>query len=216
MWVANFFDNSLTKLAVSDCGSTPDVCGQSLGTIEVDDLPVALAFDGDNLWVASSLEQTVSAVSPASGEVIGRYALPHVPSALAWDGESLWSANAIAGTVTKIASDGQILADIEVGKGPVAIAFDGASLWVINQEGKSLVRIEPDAARVLETIALDGVPAAVALDGATLWIGLSDVGQSHSVRPGGPVGPSAHRSGLVPDSLVVRRRAVVGRRARSR
>jgi len=186
LWVANFFDNSLTKLAVSDCGSAPDVCGQSLGTIEVDDLPVALAFDGDNLWVASSLEQTVSAVSPASGEIIGRYALPHVPSALAWDGESLWSANAIAGTVTKIASDGQILADIEVGKAPVAIAFDGTSLWVIDQEGKSLVRIEPDGARVLQTIALDGEPTAMALDGGTLWIGLSDVGQVIQFDPQDP------------------------------
>jgi len=186
LWVANFFDNSLTKLAASDCGSAPDVCGQSLGTIEVDDLPVALAFDGDNLWVASSFEQTVSAVSPASGEVIGRYALPHVPSALVWDGESLWSANAFAGTVTKIASDGQILADIEVGKGPVAIAFDGASLWVINQEGKSLVRIEPDGARVLETIALDGEPTAMALDGATLWIGLGDLGQVFQFDPADP------------------------------
>ena len=186
LWVANFFDNSLTKLAASDCGAAPDGCGQSLGTFEVDDLPVALAFDGDNLWVASSLEQTVSAVSPASGEVIGRYALPHVPSALAWDGESLWSANAIAGTVTKIAGDGQILADVEVGKAPVAIAFDGTSLWVIDQEGKSLVRIEPGGARVLETIALDGAPASLAIDGATLWIGLSDVGQIIQLDPADP------------------------------
>jgi DNA-binding beta-propeller fold protein YncE len=177
LWVANFFDNNLSQLAVSSCGSAPEGCGQTLRTVDVDDLPVAMVFDGSTLWVASSLEQTVTAVNPASGEVGPRHPLPHVPSALAWDGSSLWSANAFDGTVTQIASDGQVLADVEVGKAPVAIAFDGTSLWVIDQEGKSLVRVEPDGARVLKTIALDGAPISLALDGSTLWIGLGDTGQ---------------------------------------
>jgi serine/threonine-protein kinase len=189
LWVANFFGNSLTKLSVSGCGTTAEGCGDSLGTFPVDDLPVALAFDGEFLWVASSLEQTVSVVDPGLGQVAARHLLPHVPSALAWDGNSMWSANAIAGTVTQIASDGQILADVEVGQAPAAIAFDGTSLWVINQKGRSVVRIDPDGARILETISLDGEPISMALDGSVLWIGLGDTGEVIQLDPANPTAP---------------------------
>ena len=201
LWVANFFGNSLTKLSVSGCGTSGEGCGENLGTFDVDDLPVALAFDGESLWVASSLEQTVSAVNPGSGEVGARHLLPHVPSALAWDGQSLWSANAIDGSVTQIARDGRILADIDVGLAPAAIAFDGTSLWVIDQEGRSLVRIDPDGAQVQESIALDSEPISMALDGSDLWIGLGDTGEVIQLDPENPTAPRRIDLGSSPAAL---------------
>jgi serine/threonine-protein kinase len=177
LWVANFFDNSLTQLTASACGSSPDLCGQSLGTFPVDDLPVALVHDGESLWVASSLRQTLSAVDPATGEVVSGFALPHVPSAVLWDGSSLWIANAIAGTVTKATRDGDILADIKVGDGPASLAFDGDSLWVGNHEERTLVRLDAAQARVADTLTLDGEPTALVYDGESLWIALGDLGQ---------------------------------------
>ena len=95
------------------------------------------------MWAASSLKQTLSALDPETGAAISTYPLPHVPSTLLWADLHLWTANAIAGTVTRVTRDGQVLADLPVGKGPLALAFDGSSLWVANKEGKSLVQVDP-------------------------------------------------------------------------
>lgn len=183
LWVANFFGNSVMKLAASGCGAAQDSCGGSLGTYSVDDLPVALAFDGQHLWAASSLKQTLSTLDPNTGQVVERHTIPHVPSALIWADSFLWTANAIAGTVTKISPDGQVVADTPVGKGPLALAFDGSSLWIANKEGKSLVRMDPATAQAAAPIALAGEPLALIFDGRWLWVALGDLGQVVQVDP---------------------------------
>jgi serine/threonine protein kinase len=183
LWVANFYGNSLTKLAASECDSSPESCGENLGTFQVDDLPVALALDGKNLWVASSLQQTLSVVDPASGDVLDSHSLPHVPTALLWADGSLWTANAIAGTVTQVAPDGQIEADIEVGAGPVGLVFDGTWLWTVAKDAKLLVHIDPANAQVRGSIPLDAEPIAIAFDGQSLWVALAS-GQVAQIDPG--------------------------------
>jgi DNA-binding beta-propeller fold protein YncE len=183
LWVANFFGNSVTKLGASGCSAAEASCGGTLGTYSVDELPVALAFDGQQLWAASSLKQTVSALDPDTGKAVASYPLLHVPSALLWADSALWTANAIAGTVTKVSSEGQVLADIPVGKGPLALAFDGSSLWVANKEGKSLVQVDPRASKVAKTLDLAGEPLALIFDGHSLWVALGDLGQVIQVDP---------------------------------
>lgn len=183
LWVANFFGNSVMKLAASGCGASRDSCGESVGTYSVDELPVALAFDGQHLWAASSLKQSLSMLDPDTGQVVASYALPHVPSALLWADSFLWTANAIAGTVTKIAPDGQVETDTAVGEGPLALAFDGSSLWIANKEGKSLVRMNPVTSHVAEPIDLKGQPLALIFDGRSLWVALGDLGQVIQVDP---------------------------------
>jgi hypothetical protein len=183
LWVANFFGNSVTKLAASGCGASQDSCGDSVGTFSVDELPVALAFDGQHLWAASSLKQSLSMLDPDTGQVVASYALPHVPSALIWADSFLWTANSIAGTVTKVSPDGQVKSDTAVGKGPSALAFDGSSLWIANKEGKSLARMNPVTSQVAETIDLMGEPLALIFDGRSLWVALGDLGQVIQVDP---------------------------------
>lgn len=204
LWVANFFGNSVTKLAASGCGASQDSCGDSVGTYSVDELPVALAFDGQHLWAASSLKQSLSMLDPDTGQVVARHTLPHVPSALIWADAFFWTANAIAGTVTKVSPDGQVEADTAVGKGPLALAFDGSSLWIANKEGKSLVRMNPVTSQVAETIDLKGEPLALIFDGRSLWVALGDLGQVIQVDPktgvvGGQVDTRADPSALVFD-----------------
>lgn len=183
LWVANFFGNSVMKLAASGCGAAQDSCGGSLGTYSVDDLPVALAFDGQHLWAASSFKQTLSTLDPDTGQVVARHTIPHVPSALIWADSFLWTANAFAGTVTKVSPDGQVVADTPVGKGPLALAFDGSSLWIANKEGKSLVRMDPATAQAAAPIGLAGEPLALIFDGRWLWVALADLGQVIQIDP---------------------------------
>jgi DNA-binding beta-propeller fold protein YncE len=183
LWVANFFGNNVTELAASDCTASQDSCGSSLGTYSVDELPVALAFDGQHVWAASSLKQSLSVLDPDTGQVLERYALPHVPSALLWVDPYLWTANAIAGTVTKVSPDGHVESDTAIGEGPLALAFDGSSVWVANKEGKSLVRMDPSSSQVVDTIDLEGEPLAIVFDGRLLWVAIGDLGQVLQIDP---------------------------------
>jgi len=202
LWVANFFGNSLTKLGASGCAASQDSCGNSIGTYSVDELPVALAFDGQHLWAASSLKQSLSMMDPDTGQVVASYALPHVPSALLWADSFLWTANAIAGTVTKVSPDGQVESDTPVGKGPLALAFDGSSLWIANKEGKSLVRMDPATSQVAETIDLRGEPLALIYDGGSLWVALGNLGQVIQVDPQTGVVGEQVDTGADPSALV--------------
>jgi DNA-binding beta-propeller fold protein YncE len=202
LWVANFFGNSVSKLAASGCATSQASCGDSIGTYGVDELPVALAFDGQHLWAASSLKQSLSMMDPETGEVVASYALPHVPSALLCADSFLWTANAIAGTVTKVSPDGQVEADSPVGKGPLALAFDGSSLWVANKEGKSLVRMDPATSQVAGTIELKGEPLALNYDGNSLWVALGDLGQVIQIDPQTGVVGEQVDTGADPSALV--------------
>jgi glutamine cyclotransferase len=184
LWVANTFDNTLTKLSASDCAASD--CGRTLGTFPVDSLPSALAFDGRNLWVASSLQQTLSVIDPTSGTAVANYQLKHVPTALLWADSAMWVANDIAGTVSKVSPDGQVQADAAVGQGPVGLAFDGSSLWVIDKSDRQLVRLDPVSAQVQDRVSLDGEPTAIAFDGSSLWVALSDLGQLEQRDPSDP------------------------------
>ncbi len=183
LWVANFFGNSLTKLGASGCQASQASCGETAGTYDVDGLPTALAFDGQHLWAASSLKQSLSMVDPDTGGILARYTLPHVPSALLWADGSLWTANAIAGTVTKISPEGQIVADTAVGQGPLALAYDGSALWIANKDDKSLARMVTASAQVDKKIDLKGEPLALAYDGHSLWVALGDLGQVAQIDP---------------------------------
>lgn len=202
LWVANFFGNSVTKLAASGCAASEDGCGDSIGTYSVDELPVALAFDGQLLWAASSLKQSLSTLDLDTGQVVASYALPHVPSALISADSFLWTANAIAGTVTKVSPDGQVESDTPVGEGPLALAFDGSSLWIANKEGKSLVRMDPVTSQVAETIDLKGEPLALIFDGRSLWVALGDLGQIVQVDPNTGVVGKQVDTGADPSALI--------------
>ena len=52
VWVANFGDNTVTKLRTSD--------GTVLGTYTTGPGPCGIAFDGANIWVANRAAGTVS------------------------------------------------------------------------------------------------------------------------------------------------------------
>ena len=77
------FDKLTDRLLPLDIVMTP-VC-----TYEVGDQPVAIAFDGQNVWVAASGAFTVTKVSRETG-IQETYSVNEAPTALAFDGERIW------------------------------------------------------------------------------------------------------------------------------
>ena len=57
IWVANYWDNSVTKLRAAD--------GATMGTFDVRGAgPYTICFDGHSLWVANHLTDSVGKLTP--------------------------------------------------------------------------------------------------------------------------------------------------------
>jgi DNA-binding beta-propeller fold protein YncE len=76
-------------------------CIQTDDTYPVGSHPFALAFDGANIWVANSLDDTVTKVRASDGSLVGTYPVGRWPNALAFDGANIWVVNSGNNTVSK-------------------------------------------------------------------------------------------------------------------
>ncbi|MCI5192279.1 MAG: hypothetical protein D3915_03995 [Candidatus Electrothrix sp. AU1_5] len=68
---------------------------------------------------------------------------------------TVWSANTNSNTVTRLDSDGNLLATIEVGTAPTGLSVDKAGkIWVTNRESDNIMRINPATNAVDLTVDL--------------------------------------------------------------
>lgn len=174
IWVANGNDDTIARLAATECADSPDPCGQALASYNVSRLPVALAHDGTWLWIVSAFSRTLTQLDPSDGREIAQLPLPNVPTAMIYADGFLWTANEFAGSVTKIAAEGGVVGDFPVGSGPRALVSDGESLWVASEQGERVARVDPESGEVLASFPVAGGPVALEFDGSALWVALSD------------------------------------------
>ncbi|MFC1957399.1 hypothetical protein ACFLX0_01075 [Chloroflexota bacterium] len=141
-------------------------------TLEARD-PRALAFDGENIWVATTGDSNVRKLDVSDGTVLGTYAVGENPYDLLFDGENIWVACYGNDSVTKLrASDGGILGTFAVGKRPVALAYDGENIWVANFGDNNVMKLRASDGTILHTynIVSDGDPMAILYDGENIWV----------------------------------------------
>ena len=95
--------------------------------------PSALLFDGTNVWVSNTFDNSLMKLSP-DGSVADTFPVGKGPGALAFDGEHLWVATTglelttdepPTGTVSKLTLAGEVVGEFPVGRWPIALAFDG-------------------------------------------------------------------------------------------
>ncbi len=85
LWVANFDDDSVTRVAIGDQGGSP-----SATTIPVGDGPTDVAVGGGGVWVANALDRTVMRIDPESGQVVATIPVGNEPQRLAADQSGVW------------------------------------------------------------------------------------------------------------------------------
>ncbi len=133
--------------------------------------PVAVAFDGANIWVANSVSNNVSKLRASDGAELGTFAVGSVPRGVAFDGANIWVANAGGDNVRKLrASDGANLGTFAVGTNPRAIAFDGANIWVANTASNNVTKLRASDGANLGTFAVGTAPRGLAFDGMWIWV----------------------------------------------
>ena len=174
IWVANFFDSTISHLQASGCQSRNDPCGQALDTFPVDDLPVALAYDGRSIWAASALNGRLSQLDPATGQITVQYQLASLPSNLLIVNDTIWITHSFADKVSQYDLAGNMLGEIAVGSSPFGLAFTGQTIWISEQNGNSLTAVDPTTRAVVNTVPIEGRPGALAFDGRYLWVAMED------------------------------------------
>ncbi len=85
LWVANFDDDTVTRIAIPERGQTPTV-----STIDVGQGPVDVAFAEGAVWVVNQLDRTVMRIDPESENVVATIPVGNEPQRVAAGEGSVW------------------------------------------------------------------------------------------------------------------------------
>ncbi len=96
LWVANFEDDTVTRIVIPEPGAT-----QTLTTIPVGDGPVDVTFGEGSVWVVSSLDRTLTRIDPESGDVQATIGLGNEPQRVAAGEGGVWVTVRAAPTETE-------------------------------------------------------------------------------------------------------------------
>jgi len=158
-------------------------------TFAVGTSPLAVEYDGANIWVANNNINNVTKLRASDGACAGvigpptpacTFAVGTGPVGVAFDGANIWVTNVNSANVTRLrASDGACAGVIgpptpactfAVGTNPQGVAFDGANIWVANFSNNNVTRLRASDGANLGTFAVGSGPRGVAFDGANIWV----------------------------------------------
>ncbi len=149
--------------------------GEAIGNYTVGDDPIALAFDGTNIWVANYLSGNVMKLRASDGCLVDTHPVGSGPRALAFDGDCMWVANELDNTVIKLRMhDGKVLDTLYLGARPIDLAFDGEHIWVTkidNDNGTNdyITRIRISDGH-LDNYEVGRTPCALVFDGDYVFV----------------------------------------------
>jgi YVTN family beta-propeller protein len=130
VWVADSFDNTVTRIVPAGAGGTVT------HTIPLGNGPGPIAAGEGAIWVANSRDGTVSRIDPATPpHVEAEIPVGRLPSGIVVGAGAVWVANSLSGTVSRIDPRTNLVTKtIDLGGAPHSLAFAGGHLWVSIQE----------------------------------------------------------------------------------
>ena len=148
--------------------------------ISVGNGPTAVAYVAGAfplLWVANSLDDTVTIVNALKGETVRRIATGVDPVAVAVDTDRVgWIANRGSASVTRFDLDHPTTERIDVGAEPSAVLVAGRFVWVADSGDGTVSRIEQSNWNGSpQRIDVGGRPDSLAFGAGSVWVaGASD------------------------------------------
>ena len=138
--------------------------------------PGAVVAGGGSIWVANTLDGTVSRIDRKRDQVV-TIPVGGAPLGLAFGAGSLWVADGDARSVVQIdPGANKVLQPIDVGNAPRAVAFAGGALWVASGVDGTLDRIELAHVRRRRSISVGSNPTAIAAGAGALWVASEEAG----------------------------------------
>jgi hypothetical protein len=169
--------------------------------------PTGVAFDGENIWVATSDPNTVVVnVRRASDGALLTTRVGDVGARrVAFDGELAWVTNIVTNTVNAYSLDqphqSGPLRTVAVGNQPEGIAFDGTNIWVANHFDGTVTRFPPNAPFLKFSFPVGNGPSQIAFDGANIWVTNVLGGTVTKLRAADGVHLGTFPVGLAPDGI---------------
>jgi DNA-binding beta-propeller fold protein YncE len=148
--------------------------------------PQSLAVGGGSLWVANHDAATVTRIELASGKVVANIPVPSEPHRVAYGAGAAWVGNWHDNSVSRIDPETNRVVGSPIPIGPHHagnLVVGAGSVWVTSDyrvdaapEDVVVVRIDPQANRAVETIAVGGHPIDVAATQGAVWVSIADPG----------------------------------------
>lgn len=161
-------------------------------TYAVGDSPRALVHDGQSIWVAHALDETVAKLQSSDcesgdgncGRALITVPVDDLPVALAFDGQRTWVAGALSGSLIALDPDsGAVSKTLDVPDIPSNLIFAEGRLWTANSFADTVTRIDPNQGVEAEFSVDDG-PIGLAYDGQALWVSHETAGTLLRLDPG--------------------------------
>jgi YVTN family beta-propeller protein len=145
--------------------------------------PSAVAVGEAAVWVANYDDRTLAEIDPSTHAVVQRPSLGATPTGLAVATGSVWVAHGLLGSVSRVGTDGTVLATIDdaaprASGGSIAVGDD--VVWFVSSSGV-VTRIDPSTnAVVLPSGVAGSLPSAVATGFDAVWV--ANTGDNSVVR----------------------------------
>jgi YVTN family beta-propeller protein len=194
-------DDASATIAENSVGLIDPASGDVRSQIALGDGPGPSAADADSVWIANTLETTVSRIEAESGQV-ATTDIGGEPAGVAVGDDFVWVTDATEGTVEQIDPDANtVVGSLKVGNGPggVAVAFD--AVWVVTAVDGAVVRVDLGTGRVTDRIPVGSRPTAIAAGAGSLWVTDEAAGTVIRVEPGTGRVSEAIAVGNGPDSV---------------
>ena len=139
-----------------------------------------------DVWVANSLDGTVSRIDTDSNELVGEpIRVGNGPTAVAFGEGSVWVTNVDDQTVSRIDPvTGRVTATLPVDAAGRGIAVGRGSVWISDSVANRVVRLDPKTEDVTQTIGVGSGPSAVAVGAGAVWVANTLDGTVSRIDPG--------------------------------
>ena len=141
-----------------------------------------IATGNGDVWVANSLDATVSRIDPQTNAVVQTIDVGNGPIGIVYGSGSVWVANTGDGTITRI--DGSTGAPGR--PRPIAateLAFGAGSLWASERADGQVARIDPATGQLVQQIRVGNGPTGIAFGSGAAWVANSLDGTVTRIDP---------------------------------
>ncbi|HEY6149317.1 MAG TPA: ABC transporter substrate-binding protein [Gaiellaceae bacterium] len=178
-------------------------------TIDVGAGPEGLAVEGRDVWVANSLDGTVSQVSADTDHEVAQYPVGNSPTGVAVGHGAVWVTNAGDGTLTQLdPRDGSPRDTVDLNAPVHGIAYGADSLWVTDPVGNGVIRVPVSSPSSTIRIDVGSGPSAIAFGGRHVWVANNLDGTVSRIDPGTNAVTGTFPVGAAPNGIAVTTDAV--------
>jgi len=154
------------------------------GQTPVGNGPTAVAEGLGSVWVANSVDGTVSRVDPEREErpVIP---VPGTPGGIAAGEGAVWVTDATGHTLSQISAESNTVVrdDIAVGNGAGPVTVGEGAVWVGNALDGTVSRVDPERGVETDVVRVGGRPAALAVGAGSIWVTNEDTASVSRIDP---------------------------------